>query len=96
MDTMGLEVMSYFNRTTGLDGEGRTYWIPEHIAGADGAFILWRYATDPKNNYKLDGWFPQIGPHIHGGFHSSITSALAWIQRARDVRDGKVKDFRGV
>ena len=67
--------------------------VPRHVAGSDFALILWCEAG--TGNYRDAGWEPQLGPHVHGGRRASLGSALAWLQRARDVRDGKAADFRG-
>lgn len=88
MGEMELTVMSYQNRVEG------GWWIPKHIAGADLALILWYEAG--TGNYSGAGWEPHLGAHVHGGRHDSLGNALAWVQRARDVRDGKAADFRGV
>ena len=93
MRAMDLTVMSYQDTATAPGDDGRSYWLPRDVAGADLALILWRAATD--GNYRFNGWEPQLGPHHHGGRRKTLASALAWVQRARDVRDGKAKNFLG-
>lgn len=88
MGAMGLTVMSYQHRAEG------GWWVPRDIAGPDLALILWREAG--TGNYGFDGWAPQLGPHRTGGRYQSLGNALGWLQRARDVRDGKAADFGGV
>lgn len=91
---MGLKVMSYQDHRTQVpDKDGRTFWIPEHIAGTDLTLIVWRRGGDPKNQYGFSGWTAQIGPFTNGGMHQTLTSALAWVQRRWDVRDGKCDEF---
>ena len=93
MCAMGLTTMWYRKICTEPDTEGRRWWIPEIVAGADLALLVWRAADD--GGYPVDGWEPHLGPHMHGGRRTTLASALAWLQRARDVRDGKARDFLG-
>ena len=93
LQAMGLTVMSYRDACTEPDAEGRRWWIPANLAGPDLALILWRKAGD--GNYSIDGWESQLGPHVHGGRYGTLAAALAWLRRARDVRDGKAKNFLG-
>lgn len=90
---MNLTVMSYQNRAIPVYDE-QSHWLPQHLMGADLALVLWCPAG--TGNYNIDGWQPQLGPFTHGGRYPCLASALAWVQRARDVRDGKHSDFRGV
>ena len=91
---MGLTVMSYLDASTLPGADGRSYWYPRILAAPDLALIIW--VPDDEGNYNFCGWEPQLGPHTFGGRRERLSSALAWVQRARDVRDGKVSDFRGV
>lgn len=88
MDAMGLVVMSYHMRQEG------GFWVPKHIAGRDLALILW--CEPGQSGYARAGWQPQLGPHTNGGVYSNLSSALAWVQRAREVLAGTAIDFRGV
>ena len=90
---LGLTVMSYQSRATAPDVNGRSYWIPRNLAGADLALVLWCEAN--TGNYAIAGWEPQLGPHMHGGRYETLASALAWIKRAREIRDGAARDFLG-
>lgn len=93
MTRMGLTTMRYRREASPPDADGKTWWIPEIVMGANLALIIWRAAGD---SYAVDGWQPQLGANTYGGRYESLTNALAWLQRARDVRDGKAKDFLGV
>ena len=90
---LGLAIMSYRSEATERNAEGRSWWIPQHLAGADLALILW-HPVDGR--YSIGGWEPQLGPNTHGGHYERLANALAWVRRARDVRDGKARDFLGV
>ena len=93
IDAMGLTVMRYRREASPPDADGKTWWIPETVMGADLALIMWHAAGE---SYAIDGWEPQLGAHMHGGRYETLAIALAWLQRARDVRDGKRQNFRGV
>ena len=89
MAAMNLRVMSY--QTVAEGG----YWLPRDIIGADGkTAILWRAAGEGPVAYAVDGWHPWHDG-MFGGCCAHLASALAWVQRARDVRAGKASSFRG-
>ena len=93
MQDMDLTVMQYRNTCTPPDAEGKRYWLPRIVAGADLALIVWRESGE--GNYSTGGWEPQLGPHTFGGRYAIFAAALRWLQCARDVRDGKARDFLG-
>ena len=93
IQNMGLTVMQYHGTCTPPDADGRCYWLPRIVAGADLALIVWHAAGD--GDYAIDGWEPHLGPHTNGGRYAIFAAALAWVRRARDVRDGKARDFIG-
>ena len=71
----------------------RNEWLPRDILGEDGkTLILWREAD---RNYSTPGYEPWHDG-MFGGRRSSIHSALEWVQRAKDIRAGKARDFLGV
>ena len=81
-------VISYLNATM-IDGE-RVYWLPRDIIGTDGkTLIVYRKADD---TCRIDGWEPWHDG-MFGGRRENVESAFAWVQRAKDMRAGKAKDF---
>lgn len=85
---LGLRVVSYQSKT---DESGK-YWLPRDVVGQDGkTLIVYREAD---REYSIAGWCPWHDG-MFGGRKSSYLNALAWVQRAMDVRSGKAKDFLG-
>jgi hypothetical protein len=92
---LGLTVISYQNVATAPDENGGTYWLPRDIIGRDGkTLIRWYEAGDSGNTYASHGWEPWHDG-MFGGHYESLSSALAWVERARAIRAGTATDFRG-
>ncbi len=66
---------------------------PRDLIALDGSCcILWRPAD---RTYNFDRWEPEFSGWF-GGPCRALESAFIWLDRARDIRDGKASDFRGV
>ena len=77
------------------DGSIAHEWLPRDIIGADGkTLIVHRVEGDAHNAYNISGWDPSHDG-MFGGMREDILSALVWLQRARDIRAGRAKDFLG-
>lgn len=95
-DELGLRAVSYLNvsrRVHFSDGEQREEWLPRDLVGGDGkTLIVWRHLD---GSYAIPGWEPWHDG-MFGGRYADILNALAWVERARDVRAGRAKDFLGI
>jgi hypothetical protein len=89
MDAMGLRVMCH------QPGNEAGWALPRDIIGRDGkTVILWRPAGQGPVAYDVDGWHPWHDG-MSGGCNTHLSNALAWVERAREVRAGTAEDFRG-
>jgi hypothetical protein len=89
-DELGLRVVSYLNKHSDCG----KYWLPRDVVGLDGkTLIVWRPAGK-DSGYAVDGWHPWHDG-MHGGCNETYIGALSWVQRAKDIRAGKAKDFSG-
>lgn len=92
IDEMELTVTCYLDEAIEVTG-GRQLWLPADLIGKDGkTLITYRHVGDKRNSYSASGWFP-YHDHMHGGMHTTIHAALAWVQRARDIRAGRADHF---
>lgn len=95
-DKLGLRVVCYLDKAVLVrleDGEERNEWLPRDLVGRDGnSLIVYR---EPDRHYSIAGWEPWHDGQF-GGRRESILSALAWIERAKDVRAGRADSFLGV
>lgn len=88
---LGLTVIAHQSKAV-VDG-GRVLYAPRDLIGKDGkTAILFRFASDGE--YNIDGWEPWHDGMV-GGRRECLSSALAWVERARDIRAGKASDFLG-
>lgn len=70
------------------DGVRRS--MPEDMVGTDGlTVVFWRA---PDMSYNFHGW-ETWHDGMHGGRYREITSALAWVGTAKDIRAGKRDTF---
>lgn len=91
-EALGLNIITY-RPTAVMCDDGVSRWLPQDMIGADGASaILFRPAG--FGNYRFDGWEP-ICHRMFGGRYETVESALAWMQRAQDIRAGKAENFLG-
>jgi hypothetical protein len=98
MRDMNLTAISYLNasRDVRSGAKYRREWLPRDVVANDGlSLLVHRGAGDLHNGYSFAGW-DCWHDGIFGGMREDILSALAWIQRARDVRSGAARDFLGV
>lgn len=108
-EALGLRVISYTSDCTPRDGDdGGTYWIPRDCIARDGRSAVlfhvkdsqldWRAECKGGMTYDFSGWEPFAdGPYgpMFGGRHRRFESALAWLERARDINEGWATDFSG-
>ncbi|USN14516.1 hypothetical protein DOMOVOI_00410 [Brevundimonas phage vB_BpoS-Domovoi] len=91
-DDLGLNTISYLNTAVTCE-DGVSRWLPRDMIGRDGkSAILYRPAG--YGNYSIDGWEP-YHDFMFGGRYANVETALAWLQRAHDIKAGKAEDFRG-
>jgi hypothetical protein len=90
---LGLRAITYTNKATELDEEGKRYWIPRDAVARDGsAGIFYRISEGgrrdvPGATYDFDGWEPWSDTKhgtSHGGRHRTYESALAWLEWIRE------------
>ncbi len=89
---LGLSIITYLNASV-LCADGVSRWLPQDMVGTDGTTAIF-YRPAGFGNYDFDGWEPHH-KFMTGGRYRSIESALAWMQRAQDIKAGKAEDFRG-
>lgn len=88
---LGLRAVSYLHEAVAC-ANGTTEWLPRDIIGADGkTLVVHRKADDV---YTIDGWEPWHDG-MFGGRYASIHNALAWVERAIDIRAGRASNFLG-
>jgi hypothetical protein len=101
-EALGLNVLTYTNQLTIATPEMSAQWIPRDCIGLDGqSAILFRLNENgrrdvPGATYDFDGWEPCCkGPYgmMHGGRYATFSGALAWLQTAHDIRNGKRDHF---
>lgn len=95
INQLELTIVSYLSlsrRVVGADSREREEWLPRDIVGRDGKTLIVYRRSDSE--YGIDGWEPWHDG-MFGGRRADILSALAWVERARDVRAGRAKDFLG-
>lgn len=90
ISVMGLRTVSYRNVSQRYD-DGSDEWLPQDIIGLN-TLIVYRISDD---RYSIAGWEPWHDG-MFGGRYSDIHNALAWVQRALDIRAGRAIDFLGV
>jgi hypothetical protein len=91
-EAMGLNVIGHMNMTEDAGG-GIRHWLPQDMVGRNGKTLIVFRPASQHSGYSIDGWFPSHDG-MHGGCHESPHGALAWVQRAMDIRAGRAKDFR--
>lgn len=89
---LNLNTVSYLNTAIKAirDGEERQEWLPRDIIGPDGKTLIVYRSKD--SDYLIDGWETWYDG-MFGGRFETILSALAWVERAQDIRAGRAKDF---
>lgn len=90
LTALGLRVVTYTNKATLPDDDGRIFWLPRDCVGTDGkAGIFWRMADAGRRDvsgatYRIDGWEPWADlPHCgtsFGGRYDRFEAALAWLE----------------
>jgi hypothetical protein len=99
---LGLNVITYTSQQTPPSPDVARQWIPRDCIAFDGqSAILHRLNENgrrdvPGATYGFDGWEPCCkGPYgmMHGGRYHTFGAALAWLQTAHDIRDGKRDTF---
>jgi hypothetical protein len=89
---LGLRTVTYLNKSIEVEG-GRKCWLPRDLIAMDGSCcVIWQPAD---REYNFDGWRPEH-TGMFGGRYRTITSAFAWIERAKAVRAGTESNFLGV
>ena len=91
IEALGLRTIAYLDYAIEC-ASGVKEWAPRDIIGADGkTAVLYR---EMDRNYGFSGWEPWHDG-MFGGRYRDIHSALAWIERAIDIRAGRETDFLG-
>lgn len=90
-EAMGLRIVTYLNRA--IQTEYRSEWLPRDIVALDGQSLIVYRESD--HEYDFSGWCPEHRG-MFGGRYDTIHSALSWLQRAIDIKAGRISDFNGV
>jgi hypothetical protein len=89
MDTIGIRIV--WHQAVAEAG----YWLPGDMIGTDGkTLIRWHPAGQGPVAYGVDGWHTWHDG-MSGGCYTHVSSALAWVERARDIRAGLKETFLG-
>lgn len=90
-DACGLNTVSYLN-TAIMCEDGTSRWLPRNMIGKEGDRAIFYEPAD--DTYDFAGWSP-YHTGMFGGRRQNVESALAWMERAIDIRAGREKDFLG-
>lgn len=93
IQALGLSVVSYRSSAVECD-DGERLWLPRDIVGKDGKTLIVFRCAGRESGYDVDGYHPWHDG-MFGGCYPAIGAALAWVQRAQDIRAGKETDFLG-